>query len=111
MNSKTPLLPSDWSVPNVFRERLGDRAGRQRLMQADGHVLLVLHAPPGADEAGRRGRFYWRDPGGAWKGAPRAERTSSLTEHLAEYRAMMESLEHREEAAQTAVSTSSCSIN
>ncbi len=58
MKTESTLLPSDWNVPAVFRQRLGESAGRQRVMAADGHLLLVLHAPPGADEAGRRGRFF-----------------------------------------------------
>jgi hypothetical protein len=102
MRHESTLLPADWNVPAEFRQRLGESAGRQRLMEAGGHLLLVLHAPPAADEAGRRGRFFWRDPGGNWKAAPRAEETSSLVEHLAEYRATIEDLEQREEAAQSA---------
>ena len=40
------VLPYDWDVPEVFRKRLGEGAGRQRCMTADGHLLLVLHQPP-----------------------------------------------------------------
>ena len=101
MKHQTSLLPVDWNVPAVFRQRLGESAGRQRLMEAEGHLLLVLHAP-GADEAGRRGRFFWRDPIGNWQGAPRVDDTSSLVEHLAEYRATIERLEQFEESAQSA---------
>ena len=43
---KKSLIPAIWTVPEVFRERLGRRIGRQRMMFADGHLLLVLHAPP-----------------------------------------------------------------
>jgi hypothetical protein len=102
MKPTSTLLPSEWSVPAEFRERLGDTAGRQRLMEAEGHLLLVLHAPPGADEAGRRGRFFWRDPAGQWKAAPRAEPVSSLADHLADYQATIAALELTEEAAQSA---------
>jgi hypothetical protein len=71
-------------------------------MASDGHLLIVLHAPPGADEAGRRGRYFWRDPDGAWKAAPRGDRVSSLADHLADFRATIERLEQAEEAAQGA---------
>ena len=64
MNS---LLPLDWQVPQVFRDRLGDSPGRQRLMKADGHLLLIAHRPPSPDETGRRGRYFWRDTTGAWR--------------------------------------------
>jgi hypothetical protein len=102
MKQFSSLLPNDWNVPADFRERLGESAGRQRLMEADGHLLLVLHAPPAADEAGRRGRFFWRDPEGVWKAAPRAEPVSSLADHLADFRSMVERLEQQEEAARGA---------
>ena len=54
------ILPAVWQVPQEFRDRLGDRAGRQRAMAADGHLLLVLHRPPGPEDAERSGRFFWR---------------------------------------------------
>jgi hypothetical protein len=100
MKSESTLLPSDWNVPIVFRQRLGENAGRQRVMAADRHLLLVLHAPPEADEPGRRGRFFWRDPEGNWKVSPRADKVSSLADHVADYRATIERIEQQEEAAQ-----------
>ena len=33
-----PLLPEAWEVPPEFRDRLGEEAGRQRVMEADGTV-------------------------------------------------------------------------
>ena len=63
---ETSLLPSDWTVPAQLRSRLGNTAGRQRVLEGEGHLILVLHAPPGADETGRRGRFFWRAPDGTW---------------------------------------------
>jgi hypothetical protein len=50
MKPDSNLLPPDWDVPAKIRARLGTTAGRQRLIQEDGHLLLVLHAPPGADD-------------------------------------------------------------
>ena len=40
------ILPPGWQVPQEFRTRLGASVGCQRPMRADGHLLLVLHAPP-----------------------------------------------------------------
>jgi hypothetical protein len=102
MKAESSLLPNDWGMPPAFRYRLGDSAGRQRVMEADGHLLLVLHAPPDSDEPGRRGRYFWRDPEGNWKAAPRAEPVSSLADHLADFRATIERLELQEEEAQGA---------
>src|SRR5437764_1312400 len=51
-------LPPDWQLPAAFAQRLGDNAGRQRAMSADGHLLLVLHEPPAAGAPERPGRAY-----------------------------------------------------
>jgi hypothetical protein len=72
------------------------------MLEADGHLVLVLHAPPTADETARRGRFFWRAPDGAWRAAPKAERVATLEQHLGEYRAAIEQLEQAEDAARRA---------
>ncbi|MEC8434092.1 MAG: hypothetical protein VXZ54_14155, partial [Planctomycetota bacterium] len=59
-------LPKMWEVPDVFRERLGDRSGRQRAMFADGHLLLILHKAPQPNEDQRVAAFFWRQPDGNW---------------------------------------------
>jgi hypothetical protein len=96
---KASLLPADWNIPVKLRDRLGSTAGRQRLLLEDGHLLLVLHAAPGADEIGRRGRFFLRDLDGSWRAAPQADRVTTLVEHLAEYEREIEQLEHAEDGA------------
>lgn len=102
MKPESTLLPPDWEVPAKFRERLGNAAGRQRMMLENGHLLLVMHALPGADESLRRGRFFWRDPAGTWRAAPRGDRVSNLDEHLNEYEAAIGDLEQLEETARDA---------
>src|SRR5436190_817368 len=97
--AEASLLPTDWSIPVKLRDRLGSTAGRQRLLLEDGHLLLVLHAAPGADEIGRRGRFFWRDINGNWRAAPDTDRVTTLREHLAEYEREIEQLEHAEDGA------------
>jgi hypothetical protein len=99
MKPETTLLPADWTVPAKLRARLGTTAGRQRMLDADGHIVLVMHAPPSADEVARRGRFFWRDPQGAWRAAPKGERVAKLDDHLSEYRAAIEKLEEDEDTA------------
>lgn len=37
------LLPEVWSVPQEFRNRLGEEVGRQRAMLADGHGVHSPH--------------------------------------------------------------------
>jgi hypothetical protein len=60
------LIPAVWDVPQRFRQRMGERIGRQRAMFDDGHLLLVLHAPPGPDDEERIGRLFWGLPDGIW---------------------------------------------
>jgi hypothetical protein len=99
MTQDTTLLPAEWSIPTKLRDRLGTTAGRQRVLAEDGHLLIVLHAAPAADEVGRRGRFFWRDPSGNWRATPATDQVATLEEHLAEYRHAIEQLEHDQDDA------------
>jgi Mg2+ and Co2+ transporter CorA len=96
------LLPVTWDVPEVFRDRLGESAGRQRAMFDDQHLLLVMHAPPGPDDENRTGRFFWRKPDGSWTGTTKTKGQMALPEHLAEYDKILDALDEREERAQSA---------
>ena len=97
-----PLLPAAWKVPKGFRERLGDDVGRQRLMEEEGHLLLVLHSPPKPDERLRRGRLFWRDPAGAWKPPSLKHADHPVGELLAEYEAAADELDRRHDDATAA---------
>jgi len=60
-------IPHHWQVPQVFRERMGTQAGRQRCMTAEGHLLLVLHDIPDPEIPERRdAKLFWRMPDGTW---------------------------------------------
>lgn len=98
----TTLLPSVWQVPAVFRERMGAKVGRQRAMVADGHLLLVLHAPPKPDEPGRVGRFFWRSPDGKWNSSEFGTGVNALNTHLNEYQELISKLDAQEERASSA---------
>jgi hypothetical protein len=89
---KSPLPPS-WDVPGEIRSRLGERAGRQRAMAAAGHLLLILHAPPKADENERAARFYWRKPEGAWQASETSGGANTVGKHLDEYARRLEQLD------------------
>jgi hypothetical protein len=45
----TSPIPHTWQVPEVFRERMGNQAGRQRCMTHAGHLLVILHELPDPD--------------------------------------------------------------
>lgn len=97
-----PLLPAGWGVPQVFRDRLGEDVGRQRLMQADGHLLLVLHAPPRPGEPYRRGRLFWRNADGLWKPQSLTHSEHAIGELITEYEAILDELQEQDEAAEVA---------
>jgi hypothetical protein len=62
-----PLILVDWDMPQVVRFRLGDHPGRQRAMQHDSHLLLVLHDVPQRRDRERIGQLFWRNPEGQWR--------------------------------------------
>lgn len=96
------VLRSNWDVPEEFRQRLGEQAGRQRAMSAEGHLLLVLHEPPSPEDTDRQGRFFWRSPDGKWTGERGGEGLRALRGHVAEYEGLIHTLEKREEKATSA---------
>ena len=96
------ILPDRWKVPEEFRARLGAQAGRQRPMSAEGHLLLVLHAPPAIDEAERVGRFFWRTPEGTWTSNEMGSGIAGLNKQLDEYEERIAALDQKEHDAKTA---------
>jgi len=93
------LLPRVWDLPQVFRDRLGSRVGRQRMMVADGHLLLVLHAPPGADQTERLGRFLWRKPDGTWMSNDLGNGPQAVGKHLDQFAKAVQDCDVQEEQA------------
>ena len=96
------LLPLSWQVPDEFHRRLGDQPGRQRTMKADGHLLVILHAPPSPDSDEREGRFFWRDPNGQWTPPGTAPSQPGVGQLLAEYEKLIDRLQEVEDKAKTA---------
>ncbi|HUY87911.1 MAG TPA: CorA family divalent cation transporter [Pirellulales bacterium] len=94
------VLPAAWKVPDVFRARLGEAAGRQRTMESAGHLLLVLHEPPVSGETERRGRFFWRDADGVWKSNSLGAGVQALRKHVAEHADRVEALDDQLQQAQ-----------
>jgi hypothetical protein len=102
MSKKSPMLPTTWDVPQKLRDRLGSSVGRQRSMFADGHLLLVLLAPPAPDQVERHGRFFWRKPDGTWVSDQFGASPASVMKHLDEYDRLIDALELQEQAAKSA---------
>ena len=96
------LIPEDWEVPAIFRQRLGDQVGRQRPMIADGHLLLVLHQPPRHDQNERRPAIFWRNPAGEWRASGDESGGTALESHFAEYHSRLLELDEQEVDARKA---------
>ena len=97
-------IPHNWDVPQVFRDRFGTRAGRQRVMAHDGHVLIVLHELPKPDDPDTiNARIYWRKPDGAWKSqGSGATNIAALRAHVEEFASAIDDLETRTHKAKRA---------
>jgi hypothetical protein len=94
------IVPANWEIPAELRQRLGDKAGRQRALVTDGHLLLVLHRPPKKDETERVGRYFWRKPDGTWLSNELGGGSAAVTRHLTEFSDAIDRFDRLEEAAQ-----------
>lgn len=95
---KSPLPPA-WDLPQEIRIRVGEKVGRQRAMLAGGHMLLILHAPPQADENERMGRIYWRKPEGSWQATENSGGANTVARHLDDFARRLEQIDHAVDAA------------
>jgi len=99
--STASVLPMNWEVPQIFHQRLGDGPGRQRVMESEGHLLIVTHRPPRHNERVRSGRYFWRNPDGVLQSSDLGQGPSSMIKHLEEYNAAIAKLEKAEGDAQS----------
>ncbi|QDU15381.1 CorA family divalent cation transporter [Gimesia maris] len=96
---ESSLLPSTWNVPAEFRDRMGKQVGRQRTMIAEGHALIILHAPPHPDDMNRKGRFFWREPDGTWHASEFKGGPDALNQHLEEFQQLLEEFDDKVDEA------------
>jgi len=97
------LIPNGWAVPNKFRSRMGEAAGRQRHMADEGHLLLVLHAVPEAGVTEPDARLFWRDKAGVWKSSHGGGGAGALRDHLLSFEDAVDALEKKSCKAERAV--------
>lgn len=96
------LIPANWSsFPDVFRARLGNSVGRQRVMVSDGHLLIVAHMVPDHDEAGRRGVLFWKDDQAEWRCSNGDPGKVAIGLHLDRFSKKLEHFEGAETIAQS----------
>jgi len=97
------IIPHNWEIPESIKERVGTRTyGRQRAIIEDGHLLLILHRKPAADQDEREGVLFWRDSEGAWKSSLGGESIQSLKDFIQEYMNAHEALENKHETCKAA---------
>ncbi len=100
MNS-CPIFPADWDLPTVLRIRLGHGPGRQRVIDADDHLLLVLHEVPKSHQLERVGQLFWRQPDGDWLCSIPGAGPAGVEQHLQTYADAIDRLTEEVEAACT----------
>lgn len=94
------IIPPTWSLPEAIRARLGQTTyGRQRAIVEEGHLLLVLHQPPGADDSRREGVLFWRNPAGDWHFSRGGPGPAPLKRHVQAYAEMEGKLTQSYESA------------
>lgn len=80
------IIPPTWTLPDAIRTRLGQATyGRQRALVEEGHILLVLHKPPGPDDREREGVMFWRTPAGEWQFSRGGPGPGGLKRHVQSY--------------------------
>lgn len=80
------IIPPSFALPESIRLRLGQTTyGRQRAIVEEGHLLLVLHKPPGPDDAGREGLLFSRNPAGEWQWNRGGPGNNALKRHIQSY--------------------------
>lgn len=80
------IVPPTWSLPEAIRVRLGQNTfGRQRAIVEAGHLLLVLHKPPGPKDQTREGLLFWRTPTGEWQFNRGGPGPGALKRHVQSY--------------------------
>jgi len=93
-------IPPNWNIPAALRVRVGQTTvGRQRALAEEGHLLLVLHKPPGPTDRSREGVLFWRNPAGEWQCSRGGPGPGMLRRHVVGYDEAEARLAHEYEAA------------
>lgn len=80
------IIPASWNLPDAIRARLGQTTyGRQRAIIENGHLVIVLHKPPGPDDRVREGVLFWRSPDGDWQCNRGGPGPGGLKRHVQSY--------------------------
>ncbi len=86
------------SLPEHWRWRVGSPVGRQRMIEDEERLLIILHGVPGDAE---QDWFFWRDEEKQWFSAPEAGGLKHLRALLDRYEEVVDELEARVKVART----------
>lgn len=82
-HSERTIIPKMWDTPAIIKRRMGMEAGRQRLMDEEGHLFAILHQLPTPEDQGHREPvMFWRNPDGDWKSIPTKGGIGALRAHV-----------------------------
>ena len=103
VSMRKSIIPKSWNVSPTIRQRVGEEAGRQRLITEDGEILVLLHSVPSAKDKGRReAAQFWCDGMGNWKSSPHSGGRSELRTLVESYQKRMGELDSSLELAEDA---------
>lgn len=95
-------VPPGWEIPSSIRAQLGDQSGRQRALDADGHVVIVVHKVPRPRSHQREGIAFWRNPEGQWSFNGRGNALNVLKQQIDAYQKTFERLSEEHDSSETA---------
>ena len=95
-------IPHKWQVPASITARIAEVPGTQRCLEADGHLILILHKLPTQTGAQGYRRLFWRSPDGTWASDDLGAGINALQRHVTEFNDRLLKLEAKENRATTA---------
>ena len=99
---QTVTIPHNWQVPASISARIAEVPGTQRCLEADGHLVLILHKLPTPASTKRHLRLFWRSPDGTWLSDHLGAGINALQQHVTEFNDRVLKLEDKESRATSA---------
>jgi Mg2+ and Co2+ transporter CorA len=87
-------IPEDWKLPESLLMQLGVLSGRQKCLNDEGHLCLVMHEPPSGEGSTRQRVLAWLAPEGeTWKFSSSKRIAPSFDTLLSAYEQHVDELE------------------
>ena len=92
-------IPHNRHIPTSISARISEIPGTQRCLEADGHLVLILHKLPTPFDPQRYPRLFWRSPDGTWASNDLGAGINALQRHVTEFNDWVLKLEEKETRA------------